>query len=176
MRDMYLEFNNQQITLTDEQKKIILSMFPDKTNIKTAFNRLKIGDYYYSILNNHIVKKKEENTIENYIDYCTANYCVDEALLKERNKQEILNRLLWRFSLECDWDDKVWNDTSIDKWYIERSYLYDVHWKIQQTRHYKDPLTVYFLSKKVAQQALEEIVIPFEKEWLGVCNLLNESK
>ena len=83
MRDMYLEFNNQQITLTDEQKKIILSMFPDKTNIKTAFNRLKIGDYYYSILNNHIVKKKEENTIENYIDYCTANYCVDEALLKE---------------------------------------------------------------------------------------------
>lgn len=93
--------------------------------------------------------------------------------MTKRAKQEVLNRLLWRFSMENGWDDSLWEDFKVPKYRVQYYHdrkKYDVDsFFIMQTKG-----TVYYVSKEIALRAIDEIIIPFEKGELEVCKIWEE--
>lgn len=91
-----------------------------------------------------------------------ANFCTDKELLQQRAYEEILNRLLWRYSMEHDGDKIDW-DKPTDKYYIYYNYrakMYD--WRI--TNSLRELGAPCFYSKETAINAIKEIIEPFMRD------------
>lgn len=102
--------------------------------------------------------------------YNAGNYCTDKELLKERAKEEVLNRLLWRFSMENDGNKIDWKNPNQSKYFIFQNTMADT-WSISSRLYNKKNDSVYFISREVAQRAIDEIIIPFYKGKLEVCKI-----
>jgi hypothetical protein len=82
--------------------------------------------------------------------------------MEQRALQETLNRLLWRFSMEHDGDKIDWSNRITLKYFIS----YDNSESCFSTDWHAigKSCNIYFHTRAIAQQAIEEIVKPFITE------------
>lgn len=140
---------------------------------KSPFERVKRNAYFHSIaLSGRVTTYKDLNDrlSEKWLN--SANYCTDKDLMTKRAKEEVLNRLLWRFSMENDGDKIDWNDGEQVKYCIQ----YDYRCKAYSIREllFSQILTVYFHTEEIAQRAIDEIIIPFNEGKLPCCEIWKE--
>ena len=128
---------------------------------KSPFDRTDKGEKYYCIsCNGNISKDIEIKTKKDSQCYETANYCTDRDLLQQQAYRETLNRLLWRFSMQNGGDKIDWENNEQYKYYIYKNYMSN-SLQLDVMCHSKDVLAVYFVSREIAQRAIDEIIKPF---------------
>lgn len=156
--DNYIVINGKKAKLTEEQLKA-LGIEIEK---KTVFDRVEKGEVYYYIdsCGNTIIDFDDTHFFDG-ARYDIANYCTDEALMEQRTLHETLNRLLWRFSMEHDGKKIDWKDYSQRKHCIRTNSYSECDICIDIFNHIG---SVYFYTREIAEQAIEEIVKPFMKE------------
>lgn len=119
------------------------------------------GVYYYINQCGQIVFLREEGDALDRELYEVANYCRDEAMMKQRALHETLNRLLWRYS-ETHGGDNSWETADNHHHFIYRgaarglNVMYSIGAKAQGV--------VYFKDEETARSAIEEVVKPFLAE------------
>jgi hypothetical protein len=96
--------------------------------------------------------------------YNVGNYCTDKALMEQRALHETLNRLLWRYSMRHDGDEMNWFDMEQPKYYIYYNAL-EKKYKIANNQYCVSEGMIYFISIEVAEDAIEEVVKPFIKQY-----------
>ena len=154
----YLMLNGKRIDLTEEQIRTL-----GLETKEDYFSRY--GEYYYIGNTGCIFKDFEDKSANCKVSegrYNVANYCKNEEFIKQRALHETLDRLLWRFSMQNDGDKIDWNDEDSYKFYIYhdyRKYIFYIDAN-RWCRHNK----IYFLTREIAQRALDEIVFPFMKK------------
>lgn len=132
---------------------------------KSCFDRVDKKERYCYIGNNGQI-----NVIQDCCDffdddlYNIANYCTDKNLLQQQAYRETLNRLLWRFSMQNGGDKIDWGDEGQQKYYIYYQHISNTY-RIKFDFMYKCRAVgiVFFISNKVAQRAIDEIIKPFCK-------------
>ena len=159
-KEIYLTVDGKQVALTDEQLKA-LGLYEEPK--KSPFERVKEEKYYIISNTGTIECIKDLNWDSDRERYNIANYCTDKRLLKQRALHEILNRLLWRFSMQNDGDKIDWENGKFDKWliYYEKN---SSSFKIADNCHQQTEGTIYFHTKGIAYRAIDEIILPFMKE------------
>lgn len=156
--DNYICINGKKAELTKEQ----LEKLGIKLETFKSFNRQDNGGRYYYINSiGKTVVNIEHNPDYNCNQYNVANYCTDKELLKKRALYEILNRRLWRYSMEHD-GDKIYWDRDGEKYYI----FYNTGSKkwLVGSIYYSWDFAVFFYSSEIAEKAIKEVVIPFVEE------------
>lgn len=153
-----LEIDGRRIELTDAQVEELL-----KGKEESCFNRRKSNQRYYSISHQgKIVEEYEHETVIDLNLYNVANYCADKELMEQRALHEILDRLLWRFSMENDGDKIDWSNKFQGKYKI---YQNKINKKFYVESNYETKSNaIYFYSLKIANRVIKEIIEPFMKE------------
>lgn len=157
----YIVINGKKAELTKEQlEKLGIEV---KNN---PFERI-IGERFLYI--DYDGEIKTTTDCGNYYDeegnepaYEVANYCRDRKIMEQRALHETLNRLLWRFSMQNGGDEIDWKKIAQSKWRIYFDYFMDKFYTAN-VAFTKDNCT-YFISKEVANRAIEEIIKPFMEE------------
>lgn len=158
----YIVLHGVKMELTEDQIKLATkNVEPKKSEMELAFDRVKEGDIYGCICSDgaiHSVTELSDPCDDELFE--TANYCTDESLLKQRALQEILSRQLWRFSMINGGDKINIEDRRLRKYFI--------YWNINSKDFYVNyscdfyRITAqYFVSREIANRAIEEIVKPF---------------
>ena len=113
--DNYIVINGKKAELTEEQ----LRALGIEVSNAASFRRAEEGeDYWYIDSMGKVSRFAEEFSGFDTECYNVANYCTDKALIEQRALHEILNRLLWRFSMEHDGDKINWNNFEKPKYTI----------------------------------------------------------
>lgn len=95
-----------------------------------------------------------------------GNACKYKGYMERRAKEIRLYNLLSNFAYqvndgwEPDWESKYQN-----KWYIYK--MYSQEWAVTWHNQIQCVNEVYFKTEELARRAIEEVIIPFEKEF---CN------
>lgn len=157
----FIQINGKKIPLTNEQVEQIKNAGIVKDN---PFERAKEGDFYYYIDVVGIIRKaKDINTGSDNNCFDTANYCTDKKPLEQRALHEILNRLLWRFSMTHGGDEIDWSDCSQIKCFIFYNHS-ENRFSTVENEYCQNLSDIYFKDKKTAEQAIKEIVMPFMEQ------------
>lgn len=90
----YICINGKKAELTEEQMRA-LGIEPPK---RSPFDRVVDGKYYFINTHGVVYPTKDCLSIADTSLFGKANYCTDEAIMKQRAMWETLSRLLWRFS------------------------------------------------------------------------------
>lgn len=151
----YICINGKKTELTEEEmKQLGIEKEPiDNFCVKIGEKNYYI-DAYGSVQQNVIVRPYR------CVPFLkVANWCNDEALMKQRALHEVLNRQLWRFScrngeLENKWDGECGH-------YSIRRNAYDGTFSYKYSSIEKRQGVIYFPTKEIAQRAIDEVVIPF---------------
>lgn len=155
----YICIDGKRAPITEEQLKA-LGIEVKKAN---PFERIKNQNYYFIANDGNICKDLEVYSVNDKLRHNVANYCTDEKLMQQRSLKETLNRLLWRFSMGNGGGKIDWSDKNQAKYYIE--YAYDTGlFNIDYFHCIKQQGTECFISKEIAQRAIDEIVKPFMEE------------
>ena len=155
----YIVINGKKAELTKEQL-IALDIEVEKED---PFE-MKNADYYYFIGGaGNIIYDYPSNIPLTKLRYNVGNYCTDKVLMEQRALHETLNRLLWRYSMQHDGDEINWFDAEQSKYYIYYNAL-EKKYKVANNQYCVSEGKVYFISIKVAEDAIEEIVKPFIKQ------------
>ena len=160
MKEIKLTIDGKEIQLTDEQLKM-LGIEPEKKN---PFDRVGNGDRFFAIDNvNGIQTCMEMSCARDETYYNGINYFNDKKLAKQVALHQLLYRKLLKYSYDNECTDKEWDGTNVHVYIIYSSMKkdYDIRW----TRDEKEPGTVYFKSTTWATAALNEVVMPFIKEY-----------
>lgn len=156
----YIVINGKKAELTEEQLKA-LGIEVEKDD---PFKRVECGDkdYYYI---------SEAGDIEDTFDtssnfdnrvYSIANYCTDKTLMEQRALHEILNRLLWRYSMQHGRDKLI---IGSDRKFCIYFDVPNNEWKTSQVcLTYAYPGEIYFPTREIAINAIEEIIKPFMEQ------------
>ena len=157
MSNIKLIVDNREIKLTkDDIKKI--GIFIENQR----FNRTRLlGEYFFIDKAGKVYQTTDHYYIDDNSLYNVGNYCTDGDFMRNRAKQETLNRLLWRFSMCNGWDDKFLYDATAMKFYIRNS-CFDSEYTIGSVLTSYSQGIVYFKSEEIARRAINEIIIPFE--------------
>lgn len=155
--DNYIVINGKKAELTEEQLRA-LGIGVKK---KTVFDREKGEPYYFIHSNGDIVRDIDEEANCDTGCYNVANYCTSLDVMEQRALHETLNRLLWRFSMKHDGEKIDWKDYSQRKCCIRTNSYSECDICIDIFNHTG---SVYFYTREIAEQAIEEIVEPFMAE------------
>lgn len=107
-----------------------------------------------------------------YSENGSENYCKNKDAMKKMAKEESLNRILWRFSVENGWDYSLFEKEDM-KYVIYYSHLFN-EYRTLETYKAEFIGAVYFVSEEIAKRAIDEIIIPFERGELSIYKLFNE--
>lgn len=159
-----LEIDGRRIELTDAQVEELLKGKEDVK--KTPFTRRPIDQgedskYYYISCYGNIDDAIDDSSIDTDL-YNVANYCADKELMEQRALHEVLDRLLWRFSMENDGDKIDWDNQFQSKYRICYN-KFSKKFYVMSNEESKS-YTTYFYSMKIANRAIEEIIKPFMEE------------
>ena len=160
MKEIKLTIDGKEIQLTDEQLKM-LGIEPEKKN---PFDRVGNSDRFFAIDNmNGIQTCTEMSYARDEAYYNGINYFNDKKFAKQVALHQLLYRKLLKYSYDNECTDKEWDGTNVHVYIIYSSTKkdYDIRW----TRDEKEPGTVYFKSTAWATAALNEVVMPFIKEY-----------
>ena len=121
----------------------------------SPYDRVEYTEKYYHV--NSCLKAVEDRDMrcnDDDIHHSCANY-MDEKSAIRKSKEMQLNFLLDKFTRENGWDDKFWEDNDSIKYYI----IYDYNkndFKIYSTFTTRATGEIYFISKEVAQEAIDK--------------------
>lgn len=92
-----------------------------------------------------------------------ANACKDKKLMGQRALHEILNRLLWRASVEAGETHNEWGNNKNTHYkiiydYNKQDWDTEFHWTCKDC-------DIYFPTKESAQAAIDNIIKPFMAEY-----------
>lgn len=165
--DNYICIDGEKIELNDSQISTLRAVLEkNETKKSPFFERQSLGNkYYYINTSGELSNAAEMGDSYDLIRYDNANYCANEELLKQRALEEILARRLWRYSMEHNGDKINWS------WDIAKYYIY---YNITNKTFYtyyiytsKNLGVIYFYDEMTAENAIEEVVKPFIKEYPG---------
>lgn len=172
MKEVKLIVDGKEYKLTDEQMDLLklLGSCDTKEEKCKLFDRVYDDEFFVITEKGRVCPDKE--LFEGYVNDCylVANYCKDKDIMTKRAKQEVLSRLLWKFSWENGWDDALLDDTYSGKYSIVYDFI-DRIYHVYLSKTENTISDVYFISEDIAQKAIREIVIPFQKGELPVCKL-----
>lgn len=125
---------------------------------------LQPGDIFYCVDHDGEVERTYFQANSNFDIRMVkfGNACKDESYMEKRAREIRLYNLLSNFAYqvnegwEPDWDDKNEN-----KWFAQFNFLNQ--WQPAFLNLMRYPNMVYFKTKELAQRAIDEIVIPFER-------------
>ena len=160
MKEIKLTIDGKEVLLTDGQLKM-LGIEPKKKN---PFDRVGNGDRFFAVDNmNGIQTCTEMSYARDEAYYNGINYFNDKKFAKQVALHQLLYRKLLKYSYDNECTDKEWDGTNVHVYIIYNSTKkdYDTRW----TRDEKEPGTVYFKSTAWATAALNEVVMPFIKEY-----------
>lgn len=161
MKEIKLTIDGKEIKLTDEQLKVL----GIEGKRKNPFERVANGDKYFYIDKHSSTQSWEEDhdgSDDSLVDCC--NYFNDKSFAKQVALRQLLYRKLLKYSYDNDFEDEEWGKSANIHAYIIYNFTrkdYDVRW----TRDEKEPGTVYFKSPTRATAAINEVVMPFVKEY-----------
>ena len=91
-----------------------------------------------------------------------GNVCKDEEYMQKRAKEIRLYNLLSNFAYEVNdgWEPD-WDDENEDKWFARFNFL--DQWQPAFINLMRYPNMVYFKTRELAQRAIEEVIVPYEK-------------
>ena len=164
----YLVINGKRVDLTDEQ----LEKLGLKIEKKSPFARVENENYFFIDYTGQVDNFNDNQFIDERL-FKIANYCTNKELITARAKEEVLNRLLWRFSMENGGSEIDWSDNEQLKYRIYKDTDIDV-WLITRNTHYNTLGAVHFINPEIAQRAIDEIVKPFYAGELEVCKIWEE--
>lgn len=154
-----------EIVILDEQKAALLrlgrSIGPEKVEEekKGPFEKVNSNSTYFYINDYGILEEDYDTYPEDEYRREVANYCTDKGLMIQRALHETLNRLLWRFSMENGEGENLWDCCNT---HYEIYWSYDLaSFNICCNVTTKSPASVYFPTRELANQAIDEIIIPF---------------
>lgn len=169
MKDIKLIIDGEEIKLTEEQIEVL-----NLNENKNPYARNQTYKRYYYITSTGRIDSYHDNNFDFDNDvYNVANYYNNKEFANEQSKLETLNRLLKRFSYENNWSDVLWENSKSYKYFI----YYDLNcdkYGIGYNITSKINNTVYFKTEEIAQRAINEIIIPFEKGELDVFKMLED--
>lgn len=92
-----------------------------------------------------------------------GNACRDEDYMKKRAREIHLYNLLSNFAYQVNegWEPD-WSDAYQNKWYVYRAHQ-SHSWGVAYYNQAQCVNDVYFKTKELAQRAINEVIIPFEK-------------
>lgn len=92
-----------------------------------------------------------------------ANYFNDKNFANQVALHQLLYRKLLKYAYDNEFEDEEWDGTKMHAYIIYNFTRkdYDIRW----TRNEKEPGTVYFKTPTRATAALNEVVMPFVKEY-----------
>lgn len=92
-----------------------------------------------------------------------GNACKDETYMKRRVQEIKLYNLLSNFAYKVNegWEPD-WTDFNEEKWYIYLSHS-SHSWDVASCNQVQCTNEVYLKTDELAQKAIEEIIIPFER-------------
>ena len=154
----YIVINGKKVELTEEQlKKLGIEVKDD------PFEKVKRNEVFYYVSSSGQVHGGTEGYgTGSSILFNAANYCRDRKIMEQRALHETLDRLLWRFSMQNDGDKLDWKNMAQFRWRIYFNCFTDEFCATVAT--YTKDIGPYFVSKEVAQRAIDEIIKPFMKE------------
>ena len=152
--------NGIKIELTEEQLKQ-LGIESEKKRNNPFNSELKDGAIYFII--DEGVKTSYYTPIIDQHELNNVNSFNDEAFANQVYLHELLNRKLLKYAWDNNAEDCLWDEYGVNSHY----YIYfdstKGHFYVQanQSCHHQN---IYFSSKKVAKQAIEDIIKPFMEE------------
>ena len=153
MNNNYAVINGKKIELTDEQ----IEALGIETR-KRLFDKVDDGGPYYFI---NCYGGIEADSREDDALFDNVNYFNDKAFAEQVALHQLLNRKLLKYAHENDCEDREWG-TKHEHWriyYDTDSDTFDVD--VNDMFKYQG---VYFLTRKGAKRAIEEVIKPFIKE------------
>ena len=154
----YLMLNGKRIDLTAEQIETLVGK-----KEKDPFERVEERKFYFALDTYGKVEDVSEDFDEWDLKlYNIGNYCTDRELMEQRALHEILNRLLWRYSMQHGGREIDWEINS-EKWSVFYDHLgerFDAYFCFSEQR----AGAIYFKDEETANAAIEEIVIPFTEK------------
>lgn len=122
----------------------------------TGYERVKESEKYYHInATGETHTDFEDNDNFNNNLYANANYYSDETVAENNARADKLMRQLRRFAVEHNDCELDWDNSNQSKYFI----FYDYYWgkcKVCGTLGHRNFGQIYFLSDKVAKQAIKE--------------------
>lgn len=156
----YIVINGKKAELTPEQLKALGIEVENPSPFKRDLCNGEIA--YYISDSGSLGTILNANSSYAELVYSVANFCTDRNLMQQRAYHEILNRLLWRYSMEHDGDKIDWNNHNSNKYYIVHEH--DIRKFIVKNNQYFQNLgVVYFHTKGTVENAIKEIIEPFMK-------------
>lgn len=154
MSNNYLMPNGKRIDLTEAPEV--------KGKIYNPYQRaLKLQEYYMIGRMNIVTCTELEMPLDDEA-YDLCNYFTDRATAKQINLHQILYRKLLKFAYDNNcYNTLAWNGSNTH-YYIYHDYSQH-RFNVDVTGRYHSA-NVWFSSRKSAEQAIEEVVIPFMKE------------
>lgn len=172
MNEIKLFIGEKEVQLTEKDIEEIREKYSSYVK-NPLFRRIHNEPYFYITSDGFVERAVDFHYNEDGMRYDIANYCRDKNIMVDRAKIEVLNRLLWQFSLENGWCGNQWESTDSYKYFIAYDY-YENEWDIRSVKTYEMPGLIYFVSEEVAQRALDEIIIPFEIKELEICQIWDD--
>ena len=160
------------IMLCDKQELKVFSIPTDKINIeweiikeKTGWERAENYDTYYCVENNgDICERKEKDCTSDRWRYKIANYSVVKSKMEFKALRDNLLSRMQRWA-DIHNEEKIdWNNSEQRKYLIYYDYD-DNKFYVTYNYYVRDLGQVYFTSKEIANQCLEE----FKEELLEFC-------
>lgn len=135
----------------------------DKADKSPYCERVKSLDYYWSALDTgEAYKHQEIGCSMNRLHYTNANYFSDESFAKKVAAEQTLTNLLRKYTYEHGWSDDLWDGCD---WYYRIFYTrIDSKFDVDDNKNWITVGAIYFIDKQTAQNAIQEVVIPFVKE------------
>ena len=155
----YICINGKKAELTEEQMKALGIELP---KVNSPFKRVESEMYYHIATTGEVLREVDTCHFIDEKHFDVGNYCTDKIIMEQRALHEILNRLLWRYSMEHDGDKINWNCRNTKKYFIYYNHA-SGNYGIDSKYDYNFVADVYFYRYEIAENAIKEIVVPFMK-------------
>ena len=148
----YICINGKKAELTEEQMKALGIEITKRNPFKRVSNKTP---FYYITNKGNVEYGVELRDFHCNGLYNVSNYCTDKSLMEQRALHETLSRLLWRYSMEHDGDKIALSHC----WGIAHS---GCCYEAKEIWGHIVGENVFY-TKEIANNAIEEIVVPFMK-------------
>lgn len=155
----YIVLDGRKFGVTDSFAEVLRGVIKEKEK-NSPFERVDGTEYYFIADDGYTEVKEEENDYTDDMHHKIGNYCSDIELMRQRALHETLNRLLWRYRETCD-KGSPWDGEHQHWCIVNREGEFTVDFTI--THHIQG--VVYFSLRDNAIDAIDNVVVPFMKEY-----------
>lgn len=159
----YIVINGKKAELTEEQLKQLLGIEVKKKRNNPFNDQSKVDNIFYCVTSDG-VRLNDDNDYNYNVDMITAaNSFNDKDFANQVYLHELLNRKLLKYAWDNEAKDCEWDEDDANPHY----YIYfdstNGHFDVETNYYYRSQ-NIYFSKKKIAEQAIVDVVKPFMEE------------